>query len=56
MENTRINTKQDLILKIGRIVRKRNPNAEINSNEIEQLRKKSRPQLRQFIKELEDLK
>ena len=54
MENTRTNTKTHLILKIGMLARKLNPNIEITSKEIEGLRNKSREELRGFIKELED--
>ena len=54
-ENTRTDTKQFLILKIGRIANRMNPNFynEITSKEIESLKKKTRAELKNFIKELE---
>ena len=53
--NTRIDTKQFLILKIGRLSRKINPNyyEDITPEEIEQLRKKTTTQLKEIIKNLE---
>ena len=52
MENTRTNTKTYLIIKIGMLARKLNPNIEITSKEIKELRNKSRDELMGFIEEL----
>ena len=48
--------KQSRIMKIGQIVRSKNPQAIITSKEIEQLRKKSVKQLDKFIIELKKTK
>ena len=53
-ENTRTNTKTHLILKIGMLLYKLNPNfyEEVTSKWMEEMRKKSREELRDFIEEL----
>lgn len=45
-------TKTTLILRIGKEARRLNPEIEITSNEIEQLRKKTILQLTKFLEEL----